>query len=67
MTDERAVLLANLLAEYARASVAEGATLQEVGSWTILDTINDIVSTTPQYLEHNLDTLAIEYAEGEYA
>lgn len=54
MTDEKAVQLANLLAEYVRASIAEGATLEECADWTIAAVVSDIVQTTPDYLEHEL-------------
>lgn len=60
MTDERALLLANLLAEYARASVVEGATLAEVGSWTVTQIVDDIVQTTPDYLAGSLDATCRE-------
>jgi len=55
MTDERAVQLANLLGEYARASIKEGATLEQVAHWEVTDILQDIVDTTPPYLEHQLD------------
>jgi hypothetical protein len=60
MTDERAVQLANLLAEYARASVKEGCTLDEVGDWTVRELLDDIVQTTPAYLEGDLDATVRE-------
>jgi len=50
MTDERAAKLAELLAEYARASMEEGATLEEVGAWTIRELASDIEQTHPDYL-----------------
>jgi hypothetical protein len=57
MTDERAVQLANLLAEYAAESVKEGATFAEVRDWTIGQTVGDIVDTTPDYLLDQLNPL----------
>lgn len=56
MTDERAVQLANLLMEYVRESIKEGATMDEVKDWTIGQTLGDIDGTTPAYLEHKLDS-----------
>jgi hypothetical protein len=67
MTDERAVQLANLLAEYTRASQKEGATAEEVADWTIGALLADIVDTTPDHLEHTLDRMAVRMAEGERA
>lgn len=64
MTDERAVQLANLLAEYMRASENEGATNEEVGDWTVRDLMADIVGTTPPYLTAKLDPLAVRVSEG---
>lgn len=63
MTDEQAVKLANLLAEYTVASMKEGATLTEVSEWTVASVIGDIVQTTPQYLEGQLDSVALEMAD----
>jgi hypothetical protein len=60
MTGERAVELVNLLAEYVRDSIREGAELQEVVDWTIGDVVEDTVMTTPQSLRERLDVLALE-------
>lgn len=50
MTDERAAELAQLLAEYIRASRKEGASLEEVGGWTIRELASDLHQTHPEYL-----------------
>lgn len=50
MTDERAAKLAELLAEYIRASKKEGAQLEEVGRWTIAELASDLEQTHPDYL-----------------
>lgn len=50
MTDERAAKLAVLLDEYVRASMKEGATLTQVGGWTLRELAADIEQTHPAYL-----------------
>ena len=50
MTDERAAQLAELLAEYIRASIKEGATIAEVGEWTVRELASDMEQTHPDYL-----------------
>ena len=63
MTDENAVKLANLLGAYAASSIKEGATVAEVGGWSVASVVSDIVQTTPQYLEGGLSSWARELAE----
>lgn len=61
MTDERAAKLAELLGEYIRASIKEGATLSEVGDWTVLQIADDLAQTHPDYLPP-LDPTIVEMA-----
>lgn len=65
MTDERAVQMANLLAEYTRASQKEGSSAEEVAGWTVGELLTDVVTTTPDYLKHTLDPLAVKMAGEE--
>ncbi len=62
MSDEKAIELANLLAQYTRDSIAEGATQDEVVDWTVRELLTDIVGTTSVHLEHTIDPLAMEIA-----
>jgi len=56
MDDRNAVKLANLLAEYTRASIKEGATVEEVADYTVKEIVQDLVSTTPSYMTVDLDS-----------
>lgn len=60
MTDEQAIALANTLAQYARDSIAEGLTVDEVARMTVRELVIDIADSTPRALEHLIEPLARE-------